>query len=609
MKAAIKSFGFYILLAVVVSALLPDSAFSQEAALTATVSKNKVGVGEPFQVSYAINANISSFNEPDLRDFDVLSGPNQSSSTGIYNGRVSVSISFSYIIAARKEGKAVIPSAAVTAGGKKIQSKQLVVEVSKAGTPAAQSQRQGGSSDAQTGDYGDDIFIKCEVNKTRAFTGEQILATYKIYTRLAIIDNALSQMPILNGFWSEDVTPKDKTAQLHNEIYEGVTYQVAELKKMVLFPQRSGTLEIDPLALDCIIRQQVRPRSNNILDQFFGGGYRDVKVSVKSRPVKIEVTALPEANKPADFTGAVGNFAIESSISKEQVKADEAVNLKLTITGKGNLKLIDPIKPKFPADIETYDPNLTDKVSVTANGMSGSRTYDYLLIPRQAGEFNITPFNFSYFDPEKRTYITLNSPEFKLNVERGTSEPATVVHARNKEDVQVVGNDIRFIKTSTSELEPIETNFFGSATFYSMFAAPPLLFALFMLVYRRRQSELSDVIALKSKKAGQVARKRLTAANDALKKKDHKFFYEEIYRALNGYFSDKLHLSVSGLSKEAIASSLESRGGSPETVALLVKTLDECEIARYAPISDLSGMEHVYSDAERLIKSTEQEIG
>lgn len=586
---------------------------AQEPVLNATATKTRVAVGEDFQISYSINSSASSFRGPSLGDFDVYGGPNQSTSVSIVNGNMTQSISFSYILVAKKEGKFTIPPATVVVGNKRIESKPLTIEVVKgsAGStqqPQARSGNQPQQGQVQEGDFGDDIFMKCIVNKTRAYAGEQIFATYKIYTRLSIVDNTLNEMPTFNGFWTEDITPKDQSVTLHTENYEGVTYQVAELKKMLLFPQRTGTLSIDPLSLDCIIRQQVRSRSQSIWDQFFGGGYRDYRVTVRSKPVKIEVLPLPEANKPADFTGAVGSFSIESNISKETVKADEAVTLKVTISGKGNLKLIDPAKPVFPPDIEAYDPNLTDKVQTGPSGMSGSRVYEYLLIPRSAGDFKIAAPGFSYFDPDKKTYITLQSPEFSLHVQKGQGQSGAVTQGRTKEDVQVIGSDIRFIKTGVTEFEKDEQSFFGSPAFYTLTGLPLLLFAGFIAVYRKRQHELEDIAALKSKRAGNIARKRLELANQALKNRDHLKFYEEIYKGLYGYISDKLHLPVAGLTKDAIASSLEARGAGTETVSRLVKTLDECEFARYAPIRDVEGMEQIYADAEFVIRSTEQEI-
>jgi hypothetical protein len=281
----------------------------------------------------------------------------------------------------------------------------------------------------------------------------------------------------------------------------------------------------------------------------------------------------------------------------------------MVISGKGNLKLLDALKPQFPPDLESYDPNITDKVSTTAAGMSGSRTYEYLLIPRSAGDFKFTSIDFSYFDPEKKTYVTLQSPEFNLHVEKGANGAGqAVAPTRAKEDIKVVGTDIRFIKTGNTDLQKQTNAFYGTAPFYVLLILPLILFAGFIFYYRKKLAEESDIVAMRSRNAGNIARKRLSVANAALQNKDHSPFYEEIYKGLISYISDKLHLPVSGLTKEAIASSLESRGASAETVSLLVKTLDECELARYAPMKDVHGMEQVYADAEAVIKSTEQEL-
>lgn len=585
---------------------------AQDITFNASASRNRVAAGEQFQISFTLNTAGSNFKAPSLSEFDVYSGPNQSTSMQFINGNVSQSISYSFIVAAKKEGKFTIGPASITVNGKKVETKPLTIEVSKSagGNQAQQNQPQQGSGQrpAAGQDLGDDIFLKCSVNKNKAYVGEQLIATFKIYTRVNIIDNGISQTPTMTGFWTEDITSKSKQVKLYTENYEGVAYQVAEIKKAILFPQRTGTLEIDPLEMECIVRQRVSPRSHSIFDQFFGGGYQDIKVVIRTKPVKVQVVALPEQGKPENFNGAVGNFSIASKINKDKVKTNEAVNYSFTVSGKGNLKLLDAVKPDFPPDIETYDPKISDNITATSSGLSGSRTYEFLLIPRHAGEFTIKSLDFTYFDPEKKDYITLKSAEFPLAVEKGKDTEQTVFTPAAKEDVRVVGTDIRFIKSSAGELRAAKETFFGSTAYYTFLTAPLLLFGAILFARKKHIAERSDVVGFKQRQANKVARKRLSVAQQFLQQKNYQGFYEEMYRAIIGYLSDKLHLSLSGFSKTAIASSLEQRGASNDTITKVTDLIDKCEFARYAPLKDFDGMEHSYTDAVDLISKIEQEI-
>ncbi|MBK9671049.1 MAG: protein BatD [Bacteroidetes bacterium] len=424
--------------------------WAQDATLVASTSRNQVGVGEQFQITYTLKGAGSNFRAPDMRDFVVLSGPNQSSSMEIINGNMSQSISLSYIIAAQREGKFTIGPAAISSNGKQVNSKSLVIEVVK--NPAAQNSRNGQQS--MDGDDNSDLFLRAFVDKSKVYVGEQLVVTFKIYTKVSIVQNALTKAPVFNGFWSEDIVSPNQQATLRPEVFDGVQYQAAEIKKTVIMPQRAGSLEITEMVMDVVKRVQQRSRSNSFFDQFFGGGYQDLRTTVKSKPLKIEVMPLPTAGKPVDFNGAVGDFGMECRLSNtnKTLKTNDATNLYITLSGKGNLKLIDPFKLKLPPEIEGYDAKISDKISTTTAGVSGSRTFDYLLIPRHSGKYELPPISFSYFDISKKSYVTLSSPDFTLDVERGAaneSESGTTVITA-KEDVKILGNDIRYIKTKTN---------------------------------------------------------------------------------------------------------------------------------------------------------------
>ncbi len=599
----------YILLIFVVIA---HTAIAQK--FSASASKTKVAVGETFQVTFSLNANGTNFKMPALNEFDVYSGPNQSTSMSFVNGAMSQSITLSYIIAAKKEGKFTIAPASVTVNGASVQSNSISVEVVKGS--ASSNQNQGNQNQQQSTtapssqDIGDNLFVKTSVNKTKVYQGEQITVTHKVYTRYQLRGFQDIKFPDYTGFWSQDVPSNNQQIQLTNENIDGVVYSVAELKKTYLFPQRSGKLLIEPMKVEVVVRKQSNKKPRDVFEQFFGGGYEDATYSVKSKPITIDVTPLPEANKPAGFAGAVGDYSFKAEINKDKVKANDAINLTITINGKGNIKLVDPLKINFPEDFETYDPKTKDNVTTGATGVSGSKTFDYLVIPRHEGDYKIDQINFSYFDPEKKQYITLPSPEFNIHVDKGKDSDggANVFNPRSKEDVKVLGNDIRYIKTNAIQLTPKENYFFGSGLFFIGLILPILLFVLFIFLIRKRREENKDVVAVKSRKATKMAKKQLLLAEKHLKSNNKEQFYVEIFKALYGYVSNKLNIPTANLNKETITDSLRIKGVSESTIQQLITTLDNCEFAHYAPSAVSGDLQNIYNNTVELITKIEHEI-
>ena len=516
---------FEIKLMLLLSLMLWHVAQAQEASFTATVSKNRVVVGEQFQVSFSINTNASNFNAPDLSNFITYSGPNQSSSMQIINGSVSQTISINYVLAAKKEGKFTIGAASIQVGNKLLNTKPIAIEVGKGSGQAAP---QGGgnntaknSNSAYPEDVESNIFMRATVSKNKVYQGEQLLVTYKVYTRLNIVDNALSKAPSFNGFWSEEVPNPTRQSELHSEVLDGIQYQVAEIKRTILIPQRSGTLTIDPLEMEVVTRVKSKSRNNNFFDQFFGGGYQDVKLSIASKQLKVEVIPLPEKGKPEQFNGAVGQLNIEASIKNNELKTDEGCNLTYTISGKGNLKLLEAFKLKLPADIETYDPKITDKINVSADGVKGSRTFDYLLIPRYAGNYTVPALPFSYFDPQKGQYVTLPGPEFLLKVAKGAGgDGMSVSRGTEKEDVKLLGNDIRYIKTNMPVFARKQNALFSSDFFWLLLIIPAICYVLFLIWFRKYKKDYADELGTKKRKANSMAQKQLKLANDFLQKNE-----------------------------------------------------------------------------------------
>lgn len=592
------------------------SVFAQNETLTASASPTSVAVGEQLQITFSLNGNGTNFHAPTFNDFNVLAGPNQSTSMQFINGSVSQTISYTYVLQATKEGSFRFGSATMDAGGKKITSNQVIVTVVKGNATAKQPQ-SGAQGNQQSADAaiagGKNVFLRATIDKSNVYQGEGIVVTYKLYTKVNLATYTISKLPGLIGFWSQDISNPQQQPQFHYENYEGVNYKVAEIKKMVVFPQRSGTLQLDPMEGEVIAQVQVkRQRTNDPFDQFFNDPFfnlnqwQNVKVALKSDAVKINVRDLP-ANAPATFNGAVGKFTVDVSIDKKETKAHEPVTLKIKISGKGNLKLVDPPKIEFPSEFETYDPKISSNITATTAGVSGSKTYEYLVIPRNAGEFKIPVNGFSFFNLEKKQYESVPQRDLIVKVDKGDETMTTTVTGVSKSDVQLLGKDIRFIKTNKPAFFKSGDSFFGSGWFYSFTAAPALLF-LALLVFRRRYMEMqSNVGLLKSQRANKVAKKRLSAAQKYLAANDKEKFLDEMFKALWGFVSDKLQIPVSELSKESASDSLQSKKVSEELIQQFTETIDSCEYARFAPGMAASN-EDIYKRGIDILSKLEQAI-
>lgn len=588
---------------------LTSSLFAQK--LTTAVSSNRVSVGEAFQVQFSLSGNGSNFKLPPMNDFEILEGPYQSSSTSIINGAVTQSSSLTYVLAAKKEGKLTIGTASVVSGGKTISSNPVTIEVTKG---KSNSGNQGNSNPGgqnvtppTTQDISENIFVRASVNKSKAYLGEVIDVKFKVYTRMEMQMRNFTKLPTYDGFFVQDIKNKQQTSQT-NETINGITYVVGEIYKTYLIPQHTGKLTIDPFEIECIVRQKSKRKPRDIFEQMFGGGYEEVLYKLKSLPVTINVEALPEAGKPEGFSGAVGTYSYKAVLSNDKVKANEAVNLTLSLSGKGNIKLIEPPEVNFPEDFETYDAKTNENISVSENGISGTKTFDYLVIPRHEGDYKIEQVNFSYFDPIKKEYITLPSPEFDLHVDKGDGNAAVVSNGTNiKEEPKILGNDIRYIKTSTV-LKNKGQHFFGSALFYVSLILPLMVFFAFIFI-RRKNIELNkDSVAVKSKKATKMARKRLSIAEKHLKSENKELFYIEIFKSLYGYISDKLNIPVADLNKEHISEKLSTKNVSETTIKQLINTLDSCEFAHYSPNAANADIHNIYLNSVELIEKIEDEI-
>lgn len=577
--------------------------------LTASASKTRVAVGETFQISFSLNASGSNFKAPNLNDFDVYSGPNQSSSMSFVNGVMSQSITLSYIVAAKKEGKLTIGPASVNANGTTLQSNPFIIEAVKgssagAGSSPGNNQR---TQEPANENISENLFVRTIVSKTKVVQGEQIAVSHKVYTRYQLRGFQDVKFPDYNGFWAQDMP--DYKQQIQVENIDGINYYVAEMKRSFLFPQRNGKLEIAPFVAEIIIRKQSNKRPRDIFD-LLQGGYEDAVYSVKSPAVSIDVQPLPETGKPSSFSGAVGDYSYKVELSKNSVKANEGINLIITLSGKGNIKLVDVPKINFPEDFETYDPKTKENISVGANGVSGSKTFDFLFIPRHEGDYKLSDLSFTFYNPSKKEYVTIPSPELSIHVEKDTQEKedANVYTSNRKEDLKIIGNDIRYIKTDDLKLKDKNDYFFGSPAFYACVISPFLAFLVFIF-FRRKNVELNkDQVAVKSRKATKMAKKRLVLAEHHLKSNNKELFYLEISQSLYGYIADRFNIAGADLNKENISEILTNRSVSEGTTAKLITTLNNCEFARYAPSAVSGDLLTIYNDTVELITKIENEI-
>lgn len=599
------------LFVIVLFTLVTNIVTAQDVEFTAS-GPRVVEVGEQFRLSYAVNAKGSNYEEPDMENFRVLTGPNvsTSSSVQIINGNMtrSVSYTYNYVLMATQEGKFTIQPAKIKVKGKVYQSNTITIEVVGGNQPAASAQQNSRqNTNVDKANIGNDkLFVAVNVNKKTLYQGESLVAEIKVYTKVDLAGFEDIKFPQFTGFWSQDIESPQQIS-LQRENVNGQIYNVGLFKKVLLFPQRSGQIIIEPFDITMIT--QTRVRSNNPFDDFFGGSYQRTPMHVKSAPVKINVKPLP-ANAPANFNGAVGDFKMTAGIDKNQVKANEAINLKITISGNGNLKLIKPPKIDFPPDLDVYDPKTSVNTKASVAGVKGSITYDYLFIPRYAGNYRIAPIRFSYFDTRSKKYKTIASKEFQITVERGSGDEemsSGVVQGLTKEEVKFIGQDIRFLKTNTN-LKKIETYVFGELWFFAVYLVALVIFVAILLVRRTQIKQNANQAKVKNRKANKLSKKRLKVAARYLKQDHSEQFYQEVLKAIWGYLSDKLTIAVADLNQDNVFEVLNSKGVDEELQTQLREFLDTCEFARYAPSAVSGGMDEVYKNAGNLISKLDQKI-
>lgn len=593
--------------------------FAQQITFTAS-APGVVEVGEQFRLVYRLNkADASNLRVPSVDGLVLLAGPSpsRSSSVSIINGNVTQveELTYTYIYEAEEEGEITVAEAIITVDGKDYTSNPLKIKVVKnSGGGSAQQnqqnqqnrqgQQQGRQQSGQTGNVSqDDLFLRLEVSRNSLYVGESLVATLKVYSRVGLSGFGQSKFPAFDGFLSEEVPTGQ--IRLERAEYNGKVYETGVLYQRVLFPQHAGEITIEPFQVECVVRQRVTNRSNDFFDSFFGN-VREVNVIRRTPAVKINVKALPESGKPRNFGGMVGNLSMSTSMSPDTLKANDALTYKVTFRGTGNLKLMEAPKINFPHDFDVYDPKVNRDIRTSGGTNTGTVTFEYLVIPRYGGDYTIPAVNYAYFDTRSGSYKTLSGSAYPIHVIKGAEgtpgSGEAALQSFKKEDVRVIGEDIRFIRTGDLELQRKGVSFYHSLAYVFSFILPFLLCLIGMLVNRRRIKANADLVRVKSKAANKMARKRLQSASGAMRSGDSARFYQEVLTALWGYMSYKLNINASDLNRDNISDHLNRRNVPDEQSARFIELLDTCEFARYAPGSDRGQeMEKVYTESVDVI--------
>ena len=563
----------------------------------------QVAVGEQFRLSYTVNTDEArGFRAGNIPDdaFDVLMGPSTStqSSYQLVNGHMSSSssITYTYILSAKKQGSFTIPAAHVTVDGKNVQSNEVRIKVSGEAKGGQQGNRHQQSDNGEvraagSAISGSDLFIKVTASKQHVREQEPILLTYKVYT-LVGLTQLNGKMADLKSFYTREV-PLPQEKQFHIENLNGRAYRTVTWQQYVMFPQATGKLEVPSITYEGIVVQQ--NRNVDPFEAFFNGGsgYIEVKKKITAPGITIHVDPLPQ--RPANFSGGVGSYNISAQLDKTEVKANDPVKLRVVVSGVGNMKLLKEPEVKFPKDFDHYDAKVTDQTKLTTNGLEGNIIYDFLAVPRHQGTFEIPAVEYTYFDTRSNQYKTVRTEPFTLHVAKGEGGTATAYSGQ--EDIKQLNSDIHYIKTGDTRQHAVDDFFFGSTRYWVALCVLFLGFVSLFVIFRQRAIDNADIVKQRAGKANKVATKRLKKAAKLMAAGKQGEFYDEVLRALWGYVGDKLNMPVEQLSRENISQQLTAHNVSDDTIRQFIGALDECEYARYAPGDAQGNMNKVYDMA------------
>lgn len=581
-----------------------------------------VAVGEAFRVEFTLNAepDKESFKAPSFEGFDVLAGPSISTgeSLSIVNGSMTKSYSYNitYVVLAQQAGNLTVGSAQIAADGTVYRTNPLPIEVvqeqgsnpnAQGGRETDQSQGSEASNNAQRQIAKDDILLRTIVSRTSVFKGEPLRVTFKLYERVNVVGYDGVKFPSFNGFWAQELNTGN--APRRRETYNGKVYETLVAREFLLYPQQSGTLTIDPAELTAVAQVVVQSRN---IDPFFGGGHEvyNVPRKVQSQRVTVTVKPLP-SGAPESFNGAVGRFTLDATLPPDRIAANSASTYTVKIAGSGNLTLVQAPKLTLPTSFEQYNVKTTESINTSAAGISGYRQFEYPFIARAEGTYEIEPVEFTYFDPERMRYITLQAKPLTLDVtpdaSGNDSTPFVQGRGMSKEDVRLLGQDIRFIKLGNPQLRIDRKPFLFSTSYWLLLTAILFAFGSVYIALRRRIREMQNVALVRGKRANKVAIQRFRAAKRYMEEQNRHAFYEEMLRALWGYMSDKFNIPVANLTKENVREELHKRGIPAEQSQRFTSIVTQCDEAQYSPVAS-SQMSDVYAEGVDFISRIESAI-
>ena len=612
---------------IVGAALLVAVAFKAFGAEKVTFEANSpltVAVGEAFRVEFSLNASPDdgSFKAPSFEGFDVIAGPAESrgQSVQIVGSTMTKSINYTitYVLLPQSAGNVTIGAAEIAVDGTTYRTQPLPIEIVNEGDASQSQQRpSGGDSDSEADARNvqqqirkDDILLRAVVSQTSVYKNEPVHVAFKLYTRVPYVNIVPEAAPSFNGFWSQDLTDT-KTARVSRETYNGKVYETCVLFEYLLYPQQVGTLTIDPVDITVVAQVVVQSRRN--LDPFFGSGHEvyNVPRKVQSQRTSIEVRPLPEG-APSSFSGAVGSFRMETDLPTDRFAANSGATCTVKISGTGNLTFVQAPKLALPASFEQYNVKTTESINASASGISGYRQFEYPFIARAEGTYEIAPIEFTYFDLKRRQYVTLESRPMTFEITpdtKGGGGDAVVMQGRgmSKEEVKMLGKDIRFIRLGASQLREARMPFLFSGGYWIALCAILLLFAAAYVALRKRIRESQNVALMRGRRANKVAVQRFRAARSYMEAQDRHAFYEEMLRALWGYMSDKFNIPVANLTKENVREELAKRGVSAEETHRFTAIISQCDEAQYSPAASAQ-MSDIYSEGVDLISRIESVI-
>ncbi|MBN2012387.1 protein BatD [candidate division KSB1 bacterium] len=611
--------GFYIVFFIMVAAYRPLMA--ADITITAKVDRTVVAENQTFTYTIELSGDkVNSLNgDPELPDVSgfatFLGSSGTSQNVQITMGKMSVTKSQSYTYMANKVGTFEIGPATVEYRGKQYKTDPIPIEVVKQNSTSQsrQSNRRGRtqsqSQSQNNASIEDNLFLKTAISKRTVYVNEPVILTYKIYTNVTVTSYGVAKEPNTIGFWVEDF-PMRQQPQTKREMYEGREFVVADIKKMALFPTEAGEKEISPMQIECDVRVQNRS-SRSMFDSFFDDPFfgRSVRYSVFSPPVKLNVLPLPAEGKPRDFSGAVGSFNVTATIDKNEVHTNEALALKVTIAGTGNIKIIPEPVIQFPEGFERYDPKVTENIDRNGNRISGSKTYEYVLIPRYTGKKNIPSIEFSYFNPANGSYQRARTGPIVIDVTKGKDEFAVSGTGLSKEEVQLIGKDIRYIQTHAPAFRKIG-NYFYNSFLFAVLAIVPILGVGVAVGQRHHLDKLNGNVAYaRSRRANQMAMNRLKKAKKALSESTQKEFYAEVANALMGFLADKLNIEAAGIITDEVEGMMTSKKIEVNVIEQYMNCLKTCDFQRFAPAnSGLDEMKSFYEQAKDAIIALEKVI-